>query len=148
MAGNKNSGRKTVFDQDIADEVCARLSEGESLRSICRDDNMPAESTVRAWALDDVNNFYAQYTRARQLMAERLADDIIDLCDMPPEKTQSGSVDSGDVAHKRLMVDTRKWMVSKMLPKVYGDKVQVGGDPDGAPIKYEKVIREVIDAKH
>lgn len=146
--GNHNSGRKTIFDQVIADEICARLAQGESLRMICRDDNMPAESTVRTWALDDVNSFFAQYTRARQLQAEYYADDIIDLCDTPPEKTPGGTVDSGDVAHKRLMVDTRKWMVSKMLPKVYGDKLQVGGDPDGAPIKYEKVTREIVDPKH
>ncbi|WP_418220670.1 hypothetical protein [Burkholderia cepacia] len=58
------TGRPTTFSQDTADLICERLAEGESLRSICHDDGMPAQSTVFRW-LGLHESFSKQYARER-----------------------------------------------------------------------------------
>jgi hypothetical protein len=47
----------------------------------------------------------------------------------------------------RLRVDTRKWLLSKALPKVYGDKLALGGDEDAPPINVVHKIERVIVEK-
>ena len=121
-----------MFSQEKADAICARLAEGESLNAICKDDDMPAESTVRMWALDDVCGFAAKYARAREIGYEAHADKIIDLadqCRIGVKRTTkvTGEVESveGDMVERsRLQIDARKWMLAKMLPKKYGDKIE------------------------
>lgn len=130
--------RTSTFTQEVADAICAELAEGKSLNEACKAEGMPAESTVRAWALDDVEGFSAKYTRARAIGYERLADEILSISDttQPGVKTkvnEKGEVETteGDmIEHRRLRVDSRKWMLAKMLPKVYGDKVTHQGDED------------------
>jgi hypothetical protein len=125
-----------AFQQNIADVICDRLANGESLRAICRDEGMPSEATVRAWALDDVCGFAAQYARARELGYDRLAEEILEIADTPkPGKSRvqkaDGQVEEREadmIEHRRLQVDSRKWMLSKMLPKRYGDKLELNGD--------------------
>lgn len=118
-------GRPSVYDGKIAAEICRRMAEGESLRGICEDEHMPGESTVRSWVIDDVNGFSAQYARARALQAERWAEEIMHISDELPAMTGEGKYDSAAVQHQRLRVDTRKWLLSKVLPKVYGDRLDV-----------------------
>ena len=132
-------GRPSIYTEELASRICERLAAGESLRSICRDDDMPDETTVRKWSLDQENPFYPQYRKARMVGYDRMSDDIIDIADDI----------AGDAARDRLRVDTRKWVLSKMLPKVYGDKTttEVSG-PDGAPIGVVAEIRRtVVDPK-
>lgn len=145
-------GRKSTFDQKTADDICARLAEGESLNRICKDDGLPAESTVRAWVLDDIAGFAAKYTRARELQAHKLAEEIIDIADTTElgvkRTTKASGVETteGDmIEHRRLRVDARKWYLSKVLPKSYGDKLTVAGDPE-APLAPSGVSPELIGA--
>jgi hypothetical protein len=126
------SGRPSLYTAELADRICTRLAEGESLRAICRDEGYPAESTVRKWALEDESGFAAQYTRARELGYHALADEIIYISNTPQvgEKTKTDDkgteTTTGDmIEHRRLQVDARKWYLSKVLPKVYGEKQQV-----------------------
>lgn len=125
MKPKRKQGRPTDFTKDMAEMICERLSCGESLRSICRPADMPAESTVRAWAIADHQGFHAQYTRAREAQMDALAEDILEMSD--DKQT--------DVQRSRLQVDTRKWLMSKIAPKRFGDKKthEVSG-PNGAPI--------------
>jgi hypothetical protein len=126
-------GRPTVFTNVKADTICERLAEGESLRSICSDEDMPPESTVRRWALDDVHGFSARYTRARELGYHALADEIVHISNTPQVGTKTKTDEDGKVEttegdmieHRRLQVDARKWYLSKVLPKVYGDKSSI-----------------------
>jgi len=74
-------GRGTKDTEAIARTILERLAEGESLREICRDPSMPGESTVRAWALDDRESFYAHYARARNIVLDLMADESIDIAD-------------------------------------------------------------------
>jgi len=125
-------GRNNTFSRAKAEEICLRLAEGEALRSICRSEGMPRESTVRGWALQDLHGFAAQYARARELGYHAMADEIIDISNTPQigkktKTTEDGvEVTEGDmIEHRRLQVDARKWYLSKVLPKVYGDKLDV-----------------------
>lgn len=109
-------GRKITkpFTDDLAEEICERLIEGESLRSICRDDHMPSAATVCRWQVER-SEFAEQYARARAAQADTLADELLDIADD----------DAEDVNRSRLRVDARKWIASKLKPKSYGDKMDV-----------------------
>ena len=120
-------GRPLEFDQEQADTICQRIAEGESVRAICRDDSMPAMSTVFKW-LSRVPEFAEQYAHAKEEQAETLADEIVAIAD---EAEVSAKVDGEDVrlsldataiARNRLRVDARKWVAAKLKPKKYGDR--------------------------
>src|ERR1700759_4888640 len=100
-------GRPSLYTEELAARICERLAAGETLRGICRDDGMPNERTVRTWARED-ETFSPQYAKAREIGYQGMADEIVEIADS-----------SGDA---RLQVDTRKWLLSKALPKIYGDK--------------------------
>lgn len=118
-----SKGRPSKFTQALADRICARLAAGETLRAVCRDDGMPAPQTVLRWtAKSDV--FAEQYAKARETGYRLMADDLTEIAD---DK-------SGDPARDRLRLDTRKWLLSKALPKVYGDKLQHTGEGGSGPV--------------
>lgn len=118
--------RPLEFNEAVADAICERLADGESLRSICRDDEMPAKSTVFKW-LGLIPAFADQYARARETQADSLADDIVDIAD-------DKALEPND---KRVRIDARKWLAGKLRPRAYGDKVAVvGGDKTDAPIRH------------
>ena len=133
-------GWPVTFTKEIADQICARMASGESLRSICFDENMPPESTVRLWAVDDREGFAAQYARAREALVEYWADDIVEIADESSNDTivtESGvRADSEWINRSRLRVDTRKWLMSKLAPKKYGDRQSIEhAGKDGGPIE-------------
>ncbi len=136
-------GRQTIFTQEIATAICEKLANGDSLRSVCESEEMPAESTVRSWALDDIQGFGAQYTRAREIGFEKRAEEILLIADTPligvkTKTNEKGEVETteGDmIEHRRLQVDARKWLLSKMLPKRYGEKLALGGAEDLPPVQ-------------
>lgn len=123
-------GRPSSYNQDTADMICERLSCGESLRSICRDEDSPGLSTVFKW-LANVPEFREQYAHAREAQAEALFDEIIEIADTPQigQKTVSKATgveitEADMIEHRRLQVDARKWIASKLAPKKYGDKIE------------------------
>lgn len=135
-------GRPSDYNQDVAAAICARLVEGESLRKICQDDDMPAISTVFKW-LAAHEEFVEQYALARDSQADTLADEIIDIADdgkrdYKVDEDGRAVVDHDHIARARLRVDARKWIAAKLKPKKYGDRIhqEVTGK-DGAPIQYE-----------
>lgn len=123
-----------AFSQELADLICAELAEGKSLRKACELHDTK-HSTWLLWvkerpALAD------QYARAREQGYQLLADELIDISDEEAvmvrhpkggEEDEKAEVvfDATAVARNRLRVDTRKWMLSKMLPKIYGDKLDL-----------------------
>jgi hypothetical protein len=98
------------YTPELADLICTRISEGESLRSICKDPGMPTEGTVRGWALRNHDGFEVKYRQARLLQLDAWADAIVDIADDP----------SRDPRDRQVRVDTRKWLMSKIAPKRYG----------------------------
>lgn len=125
-------GRPSIFTEALADEICERLSDGQSLREICRSDDMPAKSTVCKWlALNPA--FADQYARAREIQAEALVEESLEIADDASNDWMERQSDDGKsvgwelngehVQRSRLRVDTRKWFASKLAPKKYGDRV-------------------------
>jgi hypothetical protein len=77
----RKRGRQLTYDRETAHAICVRLARGETLRGICRDEEFPPESTVRTWALEDVDGFAARYTLARQLGLDSMADQLLEISD-------------------------------------------------------------------
>lgn len=127
------SGQTHSYTQEVADKICENLCEGMSLREVCRLDGMPPESTVRLWALDDREGFAAQYARAREIGYHAMADEIMEISDDGTNdwmerngEDNEGWRENGEaLGRSRLRVDTRKWMLGKVLPKIYGEKLDV-----------------------
>ncbi len=122
----KKMGRPSSFTRAKADALCVRLAEGESLKAICRTPGWPSISSVMRW-LEANESFRAQYARAREIQAETLAAEILDIADtqclgtIETTKEWGVEVKTADmVEHRRLQIDARKWIASKLKPKVYG----------------------------
>ena len=143
-------GRPTAYSKDIAADILARIMGGESLRSICRDEAMPARSTVHLWLAKNAD-FSDQYARACDIRAEEMFDEMFEIADDGTNDWMlRGSGEDAievtnheNIQRSRLRIDTRKWALSKMNPKKYGEKItnEVVGK-DGGPIATTQ-----IDAK-
>jgi hypothetical protein len=125
-------GRPSPFTPALASELCARIASGRSLRSVCLDADMPGMTTVFRW-MPDHPAFRQQYDEAIEARAQVMFDELVELADTPFEgetvvETDDGrrEVKRGDMlGHRRLQVDTRKWILARMSPRKYGDKVGV-----------------------
>ena len=129
--------RASTFTPEMADAICERIADGESLRAICSGEDMPDKATVLRWlAAQEV--FRDQYARAREAQADSLFDDILAIADDATNdwmerrgEDSAGWLLNGDhVQRSRLRIEARKWMAGKLRPKKYGDKLELSGDPD------------------
>ncbi|AXY22817.1 hypothetical protein CD178_02061 [Komagataeibacter saccharivorans] len=119
-----------LYAPDIADEILERLSDGESLASICDQKGMPSRGAVNHWVLTDHDGFASRYACAREAGLMTLADDILVISDDGRNDTYQDAdgndrVNQDVVQRSRLRVDSRKWLLSKLLPKQYGDKLNL-----------------------
>ena len=148
--GWKGGGRKSRYTEPLGRAICKMLAGGMTLNQVCSRPGMPHERRVRAWASDVDHPFSPKYLRARELGYLKMADDLVDISDdgsndwMERKKGEDTItvVDHEHIARSKLRIDTRKWLLSKALPKIYGDKTahEVSG-PGGAPIE----IKETTD---
>lgn len=160
VADKPKVGRPSDYSLETATIICNRLADGESLRAICVDDDMPDKSTVFRWLIAN-DPFRDQYARAREAQAEHLVDEILEISDdgtndwmaRRSEAEKGAGVESGwvlngeHVQRSRLRIDARKWFASKVAPKKYGEKIETtlqGGDK---PMKVEQIVRTIIDPK-
>lgn len=120
----KKTGRPTKYTEELAHEICRRIAEGESIRKICDGDEMPSATTIFNWLLDtDKKAFLEQYNASRAIQAENMFDELLEIAD----KGQ------GEIMRDRLRVDTRKWYLSKVLPKKFGEKIDMTTDGKALP---------------
>ena len=112
--GQEGMRRTPVYTPELADAICARLAAGESLLGICRDEGMPAEATVRRWALVDMDGFAAKYTQAREDQAHAIAEQAVE-----------EAVKAEDPQLGRLAFDARRWFAGKVAPRIYGERINV-----------------------
>lgn len=127
----RRMGRPSTLTQAIADEICERISDGEPLRAICRDDHMPAWRTVYDWISADTD-FSARIARARELGFDAIAEEALSIADTPTigqtsvSKATGLEVTEADMlGHRRLQVETRLKLLAKWAPKKYGDKQEI-----------------------
>jgi hypothetical protein len=111
-------------DSPVWQYLIDRISDGRSLSSVLREDDMPVWSTVQL-RIEQDEKFKAKYEKAIQDRADRLADDIMDLADETMPEHLQGPGASAWVQQKRLQVDARKWIASKLKPRTYGDRLDV-----------------------
>lgn len=127
------AGRPTDYNEALCLKICERISDGESLRKICADEDMPNKSSVFLW-LSKYKEFSDQYARAKEESAELFADEIVSIADevetVISEDGNKIALDSVAIARNRLRIDARKWVASKLKPKKYGDKLELAGDAE------------------
>ncbi|MBO3273214.1 hypothetical protein [Hymenobacter defluvii] len=131
------TGRPSTYSLALAETLCAYLVDGKTLRWICEQPGMPAKGTILRWARDNAS-FRDQYTLAREIGDELLAEELLEIADdgtndyMTITKGDATyNVENREVTNRsRMRIDARKWLLSKRLPKKYGDKVDVtsGGE--------------------
>jgi hypothetical protein len=117
------------FSQELFDEICEKIANGESLRKICKDDKMPNLTSVWKW-LNNNEELSKQYARAREEQAETFVDEILDIADYKKDDTyldEDGKeiINQEVIARSRLRVDARKWIASKLKPKKFGDYTKI-----------------------
>ncbi len=116
MATKKKTGRPSDYLPEVADDICALIAAGESVLQISKRPGMPAQSSIYLW-LSQHEEFSEKYRRARETQADYYADEMVGIAD-------TCIPDSAEVAKAKLQIDARKWYVTKIAPRKYGDKIQ------------------------
>lgn len=139
----KRGRPRTELRVTVIQEIMDRLSAGEPLRQILPDEGRPPHLPhravfARAVVANQPPTISDQYARARQAQAMNWAEELLELADAPVE-------DMVALGHARLRVDTRKWLLSKVLPKLFGDRLEV---PVGTTaIPYPVIMMPPLDER-
>ncbi len=146
--GKKKRGRPSKYTSEIAARICDRITQGESLRSICKTPGMPSPSQVCKW-LNAYSEFSGQYARAREAAGDAAYEDIVEI----ERQLKDKQIDAHTA---RVLIDSIKWRASKLKPQLYGDHQQVliGGGlkvasrdlVDGAPQWIKERIAKTTSA--
>jgi len=135
---NSVMGRPTIYSDELVDCICDELMVGRSLRKICEDETMPHISTVMRW-IAERDDFCEQYARARQVQAEYLLDELIDIADDSSNDYEivdgQERLNQEHIQRAKLRIDTRKWNIEKLAPKKYGVKQQVDHTTNGKDLE-------------
>lgn len=139
-----NKGTPPDIKAQMIEEILTRISNGEPLRQICRDEKMPGWVTVYSW-IDSDPNFAERFARARDKGEDAIAQECLDIADnasndwmeyYDKEGESLGWKLNGDhVQRSKLRIETRLKLLAKWNPKKWGEKLAVGGAADLPPIK-------------
>lgn len=121
-----------ILTQSIKDAILLRTAQGESMRALGRDPALPSRDRMLKELVED-SRFAAQYAQAREAMYAGWADEILEIADdgttdyitkLGRNGHEYEAVDQEHIQRSRLRVDSRKWLLSKLLPKTFGDRVE------------------------
>jgi hypothetical protein len=129
------AGRPGMYSVALADEVCGRIMEGESLRKLTMDSAMPSRTTLVRWLATN-EAFAKSYALACEIRADLMMEDLLEIADnpllaLPDAATHERPLEelrtllSEAVVVARLQIDTRKWLMSKLKPKRFGDSASL-----------------------
>lgn len=135
----------TMLTSELADEICSRLSDGESLTSILQSEGMPTRWTIYAWLRDEKNKWFEiKYRQARQNQIDTLVDQIPDIADNAINDYMERAKEDGrvdivvDIEHikrTQLRIAARQWLAERIAPKKYGPKAEMAlANPDGSKL--------------
>jgi hypothetical protein len=127
------TGRPTELTDELAILICERIMQEPSVKAVCEADDMPERWRLYSWLAANPT-FADSYTRAREVRLQTMADDIDDI----GQGTLNGTYEHQAA---RIAIDAKKWILSKLKPRVYGDKLAVGGDADAPPIQTEAKVK-------
>lgn len=109
--------------------IISEIKKGRSLTSILNDEGTPCDNTFDKWCREDDDKM-TEYTRAREIRADLYFEQIYEIANHT-EEDHTPFTGGNVVQRDRLRIDALKWMVGKMNPKKYGDKIDVtsGNEP-------------------
>ncbi len=127
--------RPSDYTQDLADKICTIISQGSSMRTACKADDMPDITTVFRWIRTN-NEFRLQYERAREERTEAQQEDLLELGDDAVQLAQKVDFKASNavVSAVKLKADNMKWVMSKMKPRRYGDKIDMTTNGKDLPV--------------
>jgi hypothetical protein len=102
------------WNHDRITRVIEAIADGVTLRAVAKNEGISASAIIRFVQNDE--SFAKQYAHAKEIQLEAFADEIMQIADSADEKTVNAA---------RLQVDSRKWLLSKLVPKKYGDKLDL-----------------------
>lgn len=118
------------WTKSLESSVISDIEAGFSLRATAERNHISKALILKK--ARDVESFRDQYARAKEIQLEQMADEILTIAD---------SADADTYNAARLQVDSRKWLLSKLVPKKYGEKqLHAGADGEG-PV--EVVVRHI-----
>lgn len=126
-AGPQPNGRPSIRTTEIVESILEQIGEGVPLAKICRQPGMPKLRTFYDWQEGD-EELSAAVARARKAGFDNIAFDTMEIADQPPAYKQTAegmSIDQGDIAHRKLQIETRHKLLRCWDPKNYGDKLEV-----------------------
>lgn len=129
-------GRSRAETEELAARILGGIAEGKSLRALLREPGTCSMRTFFMWLRAD-RDLHALYVRAREAQAEGYADEIADIAD------QAAGLDAAGVNAARLRVDARKWIAAKLLPRKYGDHVNIEHSGALSVVAASRALREV-----
>lgn len=139
MPENQPRRRRSPEERaQLADKILAGMRSGLSCFKACQAVGVPHNSFMR-W-VDEDRELADKYVGAREDLIERIASDLIDIADKDVE-IQDGKKDWAAVQKHKLQVDTRKWLLSKLAPKKYGDKIETTHQIGES---FDKIVRQIV----
>lgn len=130
----KRVGRPSKYTNKLADKICQMIAQGQSVRSICSKKDMISMQTFFRW-LRENDKFCEQYARACEERSYMHAEEILEIADDATndymeqhdesDELTGYKLNGENIQRSRLRIDTRKWLMSKLNPKVYGDKLDM-----------------------
>ena len=117
QAPKRGRGRVSTYSEEVARRICERIEQGETLTSICRDEDMPATRTVSDWQKQHAS-FAADFTRARDIGHDAIAARL-------RETARGRGETTGDIQRDKLIIETDLKLLAKWDPKRYGDKLEI-----------------------
>ena len=126
---------RVAYSDAIARRICERIMRGEKIKEICKDPRMPSYDVFVSWlAHPKLVDFREMYYYARRIQAELLVDEIIEIADdskddWKPRYNKDGDIieyipDKEAIQRSRVRIDTRKWLAAKLMPRIYGERLQ------------------------
>lgn len=125
-------GRPYTYTEEWAERICTDLKGGLSLTKVCKQEGFPPIATVFDW-LTREKEFSEKYSKAQLARTDFLMEELIDIAD---------DASNEDVQHAKLRVDARKWAISKMNPKKYGDKIE---QTHAGSVEIQQITRKIVD---
>lgn len=124
-------GAHSSYTEQMADAICEWIAEGKPLREFCRQEGSPAWRTVYDW-LEAHPEFAARFTRAREIGADAIAHEALEIADTPVDGVTTEVDGEGKIkrrtedmlGHRKLQVETRLKLLAKWFPQKYGDKTE------------------------
>jgi hypothetical protein len=141
MATKKPKQAPKPESKPTKDEIIQNVLDGMAIGGLscfkaCQAAGVP-NSTFMRWVDADAE-LAERYAHAREDLIERMANEVLELADSDVPETGDGKRDWQAIQQRKLQVDSRKWLLSKLAPKKYGDRLELAGDKEN-PLQVQTI---------